>query len=293
MNIPEYESYHEKKTHFDSGFPYNTYLCSIPLDFSQVPLHWHDEIELIYIKKGSGSLSINFKNYHVNSGDIALILPGQLHSISQQDQEIMEYENIIFQPYLLQSGGGDLCYHSYLKPLLEHHFDCPSILKADLPIYSRLCFYLDENDRICMDFPQGYPLAIKGNLFSFFYVLFSTYGSSRYLRKAEKNIDKLKSVIKYVEMNYSEPMTLSDMARICNFSESYFMKFFKNTMDESFIQYLNDYRLTMAARLLLLSEESVLNIASQVGFENLSYFNRCFKKRYAMTPSQYRKNQHQ
>lgn len=80
MNIPEYESYHEKKSHFDAAFPYNTYLCSIPVDFMQVPLHWHDEVEFIYIKKGCGTISVDFTTYEVHAEDVALILPGQLHS---------------------------------------------------------------------------------------------------------------------------------------------------------------------------------------------------------------------
>ena len=49
MNIPEYEIYHETKKHSESIFPYNTYLCSIPLDFYEVPNHWHNEMEIIYI----------------------------------------------------------------------------------------------------------------------------------------------------------------------------------------------------------------------------------------------------
>ena len=67
------------------------------------------------------------------------------------------------------------------------------------------------------------------------------------------------------------------------------MKYFKNTMGTSFIDYLNEYRLTMASRLLLSSESSILDIAAEVGFDNLSYFNRIFKKRFEMTPSAYRK----
>ena len=53
MNILEYENYQEKIPHGNPLFPYITYPCSIPLDFSRVPLHWHDEMEIIYIKKGT------------------------------------------------------------------------------------------------------------------------------------------------------------------------------------------------------------------------------------------------
>ena len=66
------------------------------------------------------------------------------------------------------------------------------------------------------------------------------------------------------------------------------MKFFKETMGCGFIQYLNDYRLTLAAKLLQTTDDSILHISEQTGFENLSYFNRLFKRKYHRTPTTYR-----
>ena len=103
MNILEYENYQEKISHGDPTFPYITYLCSIPLDFPMVPLHWHDELEFIYIKKGSGIVTVDFTQYIVDAGTIVLIIPGQLHSIEQLADSSMEYENIIFHPNILIS----------------------------------------------------------------------------------------------------------------------------------------------------------------------------------------------
>lgn len=312
MNIPEYESYHEKKNHFDAAFPYNTYLCSIPLDFMQVPLHWHDEVEFIYIKKGRGMISVDLTFYEVNALDIALILPGQLHAITGADDAVMEYENIIFHPSLLESSGADISFHQFLQPLLSMRLACPTILRAgseahspvrcaehmprqDMPpyikkdsIYSAVRACLDENDNICMHFPPGYPLAIKGNLFRLFFALCTAADGQTRPASSEKNIEKLKSVIKYVELNYAAPMSIGQMADLAGFSKSHFMKYFKQAMGVSFTAYLNSYRLTMAARLLLQSDDTVLTIASEVGFDNLSYFNRAFKKQYGTTPSAYR-----
>ena len=114
MNILEYENYHEDKTHVELTFPYNTYLCSIPLDFSGVPLHWHDDMELIYIKKGCGHISVDFKEYHVTAPSLVLILPGQLHSIDQYMDESMEYENIIFSMSMLLTGKYDYTKEDFL-----------------------------------------------------------------------------------------------------------------------------------------------------------------------------------
>ena len=99
----------------------------------------------------------------------------------------------------------------------------------------------------------------------------------------------MKLIIKYVENNYSENISIDDMARLCDFSQSHFMKFFKSNMEVSFIEYLNNYRLTMAARLLISSTSPIIAISMESGFDNLSYFNRLFKKKYEMTPSEYRR----
>ena len=84
-------------------------------------------------------------------------------------------------------------------------------------------------------------------------------------------------------------ISIYDVASLLDYSESHFMRYFKNTMGTSFIDYLNEYRLTMASRLLVTSDSSILDIANEVGFDNLSYFNRSFKKKYNTTPLRYRK----
>ena len=72
MNSLEYENYMETKAHADPFFPYNTYLCSIPLDFNAVPLHWHPYMEIIYIKKGKGNVTL-IPSVHRHQKDIGLL----------------------------------------------------------------------------------------------------------------------------------------------------------------------------------------------------------------------------
>ena len=102
-------------------------------------------------------------------------------------------------------------------------------------------------------------------------------------------MEKLKNVLRHIEKNYADVITIDEMASLCCFSSSHFMRFFKQTMGMPFTAYLNDYRLTLAAKALLESHKAILDIATECGFENLSYFNRQFKKKYGTTPSNYRK----
>ncbi len=288
LNINEYQAIHEKASHFDYNIAYNTYPCTIPLDFESVPLHWHEDAEFIYIKKGNGILVIDGEEHVVTAGEIAFIIPGTVHGIFQYGDDSMEYENILFDGRLLATQGDDF-FDKFLMPFFENTVEVPHIFKKGVVGYESVKKYLDSNDNISSHREGAWGLAIKGNLYLLLFDLVTLY-EKKVDTSNRKNIDKLKPVIKYVELHYSEGMTVAEMAEIAGFSESHFMRFFKDTFGVSFITYLNDYRLSMAARLLLTTEENILDVSQQVGFENLSHFNRQFKKKYAKTPKEYRIN---
>ena len=288
ININEYQAIHEKTSHFDFNIPYNTYPCTIPLDFDSVPLHWHEDVEFIYIKKGRGIIVIDGSEYDVKKGDIAFIVPGNVHGIFQYQDDSMEYENILFNGKMFSSSLDDF-YDTFLLPFFENTVEIPKIFRKGVTGYESLKKYLDANDNISSHREGAWGLAIKGNLYLLLFNLVTLY-EEKINSKNNKRIDKLKPVIKHVELHYSEPITVAEMAALAGFSESHFMRFFKETFGVSFITYLNDYRLSMAARMLLSTEETILEISQQVGFENLSHFNRQFKKKYNKTPSQYTKS---
>lgn len=287
MDMLEYESTQETKSHGQVNFPFNIYLCSIPLDFTSVPLHWHNDMEIIYIKKGQGMVTADLAPFLVEEGDIVVVPPGQLHAIEQLEPYSMEYENIIFSLSMLMAAQGDTCTEKFFQPLSQGMVTFPNHFPKGSPLYPALSRCLDAMDEICKTFPEGYQLAIKGQLFSFFYGL-APASLTPLPRRSHKSIDRLKDILKYVETNYHEKITIADAAGICGFSESHFMKFFKTAMAVSFTDYLNGYRLTMAARMLASSSDPVANIAAETGFENLSYFNRIFKRKYGCTPTGFR-----
>ena len=170
MNILEYENYQEKISHGNPLFPYITYLCSIPLDFSYVPIHWHDEMELIYIKKGHGIITVDFTQYQVSAGTLALIIPGQLHSIEQYENKSMEYENIIFHPQILLSKQTDTCSTDYFSPLMDGTLTVPVLYQPGDPYYGEISACVDANDEISKTNPPAYQLFIKSQLFMLFYL---------------------------------------------------------------------------------------------------------------------------
>ena len=287
MNTLEYENLYERKSHVSPQFPYNTYLCSIPLDFTLVPAHWHNDVELIVIKKGTGTISVDMEPQTVSADDIILVRPGQIHSISQHDNDAMEYENILFRPDLLYSQNTDLRTLEYFDLYFNPEYDLPWHIDHSNSSHKELAECINAIDTLCSERPRYYELSVKAYLFQFFYLLFSGQKTPVY-STGRKSLDKVKQMIAYIEEHYMEPITVQSAADYMGFSNSHFMKFFKQNMHTTFTSYLNHYRLTIAGRLLLTTDDNILVISEKTGLNNLSYFNRLFKQYFHMTPREYR-----
>lgn len=289
MDEKQYAGCRENIDHTPEDFPYNVYLCTIPLDFRSIQTHWHDEIEIIVIKKGEGIVSVDLTAYEVHAGDMVFVFSGQLHSISQKDAHTMEYENILFRPALLRTSGHDICSDRFIQPLFTGKLRPVPLISTGSTAHAALSGLVAQMDSLCDARPHAYQLAVKGLLFQMMFVLLTECRQLPAQKTDRKSLDKIKTVLTYVEQHYQEPITIEEIAAQCFYSKSYFMKFFKEMMGMGFIQFLNDYRLEIAAKLLLSGDGTILDAAMQSGFENLSYFTRCFKKKYGITPGKYRK----
>ena len=287
MDTAQYQKSHEEKCHTPADFPYNTYLCTIPLDFQAVSTHWHDEIELIAVKKGEGWVDVNLKRHAVTAGDIVLVLSGQLHAIAQKGCAVMEYVTILFRPELL-AAENDACYARFLQPFFAETQEIAPVLTPECRNYPAISALLERIDTLCDARPYGYPLAVKGCLFQMFYEIISAERTETEHSLDQKSLAKIKEILSYIADNYSRPISIAEIAGACFYSESYFMKFFKHAMGTSFVQYLNSYRLEKAAKRLRDTSDTILQVAMETGFDSLSYFNRCFKKMYGTTPGKYR-----
>lgn len=292
MRIPERQRagrFEERKEHGEREFPFTIYPCSIPVDFPRVPVHWHQEMEIIAVKKGRGIVTVDRKRYELRAGELLFVFPGQLHGINKRAGESgpMEYENIIFRPELLMSGGEDIRSDRFFLPLAEGRARVPFKVEEGTKEYEGFAACVRKLDELSGERGYGYQLGIKSCLFWLFYLAAGQQPEAGEER-TDKVREKMRQILSYVEEHYGERISIEDAAAVCYYSPSHFMKYFKQYMGIPFVQYLNDYRLARAWARLEETEESVTNIAQSCGFENLSYFNRMFKRRYGMTPGQMR-----
>ncbi len=99
-------------------------------------------------------------------------------------------------------------------------------------------------------------------------------------------------LIEYIKSNYMDDITVSEMADTLNMSESNLYTIFKKSTGISPIKYLNAYRVSVAATLLLQTDDSIQTIAEKVGIGDPFYFSKLFKKKYMVSPRQYRKERY-
>ena len=99
---------------------------------------------------------------------------------------------------------------------------------------------------------------------------------------------KLKTVLEYIDAHYAEELSISALASLCYFSEYHFMRFFKRFMGTSCLNYIKNLRLEKAAELLGQNGLTPLDVSLSAGFHNLSYFYREFRKKYGVTPGDFR-----
>lgn len=289
MELESYTQYHETKLHDQPGFSYNTYLCTIPQDFLRVDLHWHEQMEIIYVKKGSGTVTVNMTALPVSAGCLVPILPGELHAIEGTPGVRMEYENIIFSLSILESTDeNDWCRTHVIRALENGTLTFPRPILPGTDFHRQAAQALDSADHACMERISGYALLVKSSLFQFLYALYS----NRYPetgRPASQHEDSLKKVILFVKEHFAEPITVEDAAAVTEYSPAHFMRFFRQETGQTFIRFLADYRLSYASYLLKESGDPVSAVAEKSGFFNLSYFIRIFRSHFGLSPGQYRR----
>lgn len=281
MNLSELE----KIKHGSADFPIALYRVSKDFPRYRMMCHWHVEYELIRIISGSLCLKIDERDFHLTKGDAILIHGGNLHSGEPDD---CIYECLVFgiNPLISLAGCRD-----ELAPLLTNNafISRPYRYETDGEIRDAIDSFFDA----VSDEKSGYKLASISCLYRIFSLIVEKqlYSEKRSREKTPENryIISFKNVIAWLEEHYSENITLEDLAEIAGFSPKYFCRLFGKMTGRSPIDYLNCYRVDRASDMLVETEKSIIDIAAECGFYDLSYFVKVFKKYKGIPPGQYRK----
>jgi AraC-like DNA-binding protein len=254
------------------------------------PLHWHTAAEIIMPLKYDYNVLLLKKLYHLRENDILIIPSCELHGITvpasaEKGKRII----LMFEPVLLYSLSGLSGAISVLHNLnLLTPEDTPEIYET---AHSLLLAIYDEY----MKADALRNPAIYAKIIELYIALARYYTSSRILPidtgpgRRQEYIARLNAVFEYMDKNLSKKLTLERVAGIAHFSKYHFERIFKEYTNSSFHQYLRRLRIKKAEPLLLIPELPITEVAAEAGFENITAFNRAFKKIKQCTPSEYKK----
>lgn len=279
----------EQTKHGHSLFPCAIYNVEAEKNNSEkIYYHWHKEIELLYVRKGQATLSINQQIYPVTAGDFAFIPSNTVHMASGEIDTEFHFTAIVFHPNLIHSFGNDSVQEKYVTPVCEWQFDCPYIIRNH-PFYQNLVTDLVQHYQ---EKEAGYELYFKIHLLELCLSLYHHTEPFRNLKKETGNyrIALIKEMMLYLQEHYAETVALSEAADHFHVSKGHFCRFFKEMTNTTPMNYLNYYRINKSARLLRDTALEISVIAGQTGFNNISYYNRTFRKYMHMTPGEYRSN---
>lgn len=288
MNRPHLPSIEQKENakHGETFFPIQKYITRLSMEYPVITTHWHEEAEFTLITKGSCIYQIDLMEYEAKEGDILFIPPLVLHSISIRNCEEFFSETYVFHMNFLGVNATDICSTRYLTPLMNREFSIPYLITPSHPIYISLHKFFRQITSLYTDKIIGYELALKALLLQCIFLLLQ-YSSKNISADTKITSDKLKCVLDYIELNYPEHISISELAKLCYFSDYHFMRFFKKHMNMTCIEYINNFRLEKSIEQFEHGNTSIMEVSLSVGFHNLSYFHRAFKKKYHMTPLEF------
>lgn len=277
-----------------SGFPYDYEKRRIHHTEPDIMYHWHQELEITYVNEGSATYHIDSEQLTSQAGDIILIQPTAMHAIYPIEQK--EELSTTFRIHLDHLGRHtiDAFSQRYIQPIYSGHFHLsPRLSPADAGYEVIKACLLSLFDLLE---EQGlyYDMLLKAKLHELLYLLFKHRHVNRhYTDETYQKYQQLKELIGFLQDHYAEPVNITQLAHQFGYSKNHFMAIFKHHTGSSCMDFLLKLRLNKACELLEQSALSISEIAKEVGFSNLSNFNRQFKSRFHLTPNHYRKNSQQ
>ena len=260
---------------------------------NRILMNRHDYAELLFLVSGELVWQIQERQIVQRKGELIVIGSTLYHrpwgSPTPREKAVVLY----FLPELIQRGDGTGDAEEYLMPFRIQDAGFTHIIPARTGLPSRALELMKfihaelpaDTDRSILSV-KTYLKMILISLVNYY----SDYQSSQEaFARRRASIQRLQPLFQFLEKHCSEIISINDAAGTVGMSASHFRRFFKQVTGQSFITYVNHFRIGRAQQLLTSSEKSILDISQETGFCDQSYFGLVFRQLVHMTPLQYRR----
>ncbi len=230
------------------------------------------------------------ERYRIRKGDVFVISDETEHGYT--DVRDFRICNIMFRPSffftpeldITESAGFQALF--VLEPRYSRKSRFSSRLKLDMDAFLQINRMIDQLHQEFTEKSDGWKTILKAEFLKLTVTLSRLYRFEAIPDDA--GILQLAGVIAYIQKNYAEPISVSQLARLSNYSERQFIRLFKEAFGCIPMTYITNLRMQKACELLRTTNLSIAEIASRCGYHDNNYFSRIFKKHNGMTPSAYR-----
>ena len=275
----------ENKPHGTKDDPFSIYHIANAKRSFQIPIHWHDEFEIIYVKSGFLTVSISGENYIGKPGDAFVVSPGNLHFMGSQTGNV-DYFTFLFPLKYISFRTDDILDEKLLEPLNSGHL----IISPEIEdTVKEQCEQLVEIYGAKKEESQSKITAqikTKIILLQFILELWKKGFIVENDTSGKNTVEK--EMVSYIQQNFTGKILLKEFGEQFHLSEKYISRYFKEHFHITISQYVTYLRLEHAKQLLQDTDIPVTEVAMQSGYQNVSYFIRSFKKTYGMSPLKYR-----
>lgn len=294
VNIVTDETLREMKKHGTERFPFQYYQEHFNWDrLETVEWHWHSELEFVEILQGAIECHIGEEIIELREGDTFFINSGVIHKYQApkvcREKQCM-FSDILFLPEII-APNSSLIYEKYIRPIVL--YGKPFLVMRQTQAWEESVQNLYHHIvNVCLAEEDLTELRIQAGILELWTRLFHYLYREESEQQENKNIlaqARLRKMMQFIWDHFHEKITLDDIAASANISKSAALRCFRSGMQTSPVGYLNDFRLNRAKELLLTSHSTVSEIAVSVGFDNVGYFDRVFRRTFGLTPKQFAK----
>lgn len=282
----------ENRVHGEEIFPVAAYHHRAMPGEMPVYAHWHEEAEFLLVLEGEMAFQIGTDLHPLRAGEAIYVPGGDIHAGHPRGKGGCAFFAVVFRMDWLRSGTLDRVQSDYLARLLDGSRTLPVRYDGTQPWSAAVLGELRAIREAMAERKPGYELAVKARLYLILAEIFGGPGwLPRHRERPEdrQRLELLKTVITHIETRFAEKIYLRDLASLAGMSESRFSRFFKQTMRQTPLAYINRYRVEKAAELLRETDRKLLDIALEVGFEHQGYFIKRFREQMGVTPAEYRR----
>lgn len=267
----------------NSDFPFMLFRT----DGKQAVMHHHDFLEINLVISGSGYYIIEDQRYSINPGDIFIINNSERHmAVHDSDFYVLV---LIFDTSFIWDSPEEF---NYLKPFLDRNKSFKHKIDLNQDCYDELCNYINKVTKEHDSKVEGWQMVIKASMMMFLALLYRYYKNNNEIGSEigsyPKKYKKIQPVLDYCYDHFSESISLDYLAKLVMLNKSYMCYSFKEVMNMTIFEYIEQIRINHACKLLIERDSPITEVAFESGFNSASYFNRVFKKHMDVSPKKYR-----